>query len=457
MLTRLEILRLSRGIEPGMLEIESGISRQHLLRMRKGEIEPRRDMIAAVVSAFRQITLEDIQPEDVVELSVEESGPWKREPRNRNTADVDQWRRERDAASALIDEMHTRPPEKWLDILMAKGRSDAVVRALIFEGRSLIDVRASAAELHFRVAAALGEHLAELRHEYRMTLIGRAWLEMANARRQLGAYENALAAVDEAERRFEGEPYATRELGRAWHCRGIILSKMNRTPEARRSLRRAVNIFAAVDDHVRIANVRIVEGNLFFESGDFDSAHDLWVSIVPVLKAAKQNHSLAVVFLNLGWCEIERGDPPAARGWLEQALHGFMRLRADYEVLRTQWSLGRVQALHENRSQGLRALAAVRDRLEARGLTLDAGMVNLDIVEALLLPPQKPAAAMRICASLPALFQRAGAKREAMKAVAYLAEAAAARTLRIADVRHVRTFLDRQEGEGQSFVAPGAA
>src|SRR5437868_588346 len=105
MLTRLEVFRVSRGIEVGDFVTESGISRTHLLRMRKGELQPGRDMIAAVVSSLRYLSLEDVHPEDVFELCVEESGPWQSERPHRISADVEAWRRERDAAVALLAEL----------------------------------------------------------------------------------------------------------------------------------------------------------------------------------------------------------------------------------------------------------------------------------------------------------------------------------------------------------------
>jgi DNA-binding Xre family transcriptional regulator len=116
-LTRLEIFRVSRGIAVGDLIAESGISRQHLLRMRKGELQPCRDMIAAVVSALRQLSLEDVQPEDVIELAVEESGPWRRQCPQRLTADIGEWKRERDAAADLLAALPKMPADEWLSFL----------------------------------------------------------------------------------------------------------------------------------------------------------------------------------------------------------------------------------------------------------------------------------------------------------------------------------------------------
>lgn len=454
MLTRVELLRVSRGIEIADLLIEFGKSRQHLLRIRKGEIEPRRDMIAALVSAFRHLTLEDIQPDDIIELSREESGPWRKEKRSRFTVDVDSWRRERDAAADVLLELRSVAPGQWNDTLRRRNASDAVVRALVFEGRASIDSEPRHAERCFEAAVHLTEQLTDLRREYRVTLLGRAWLELANARRQIGRYGDSLAALDEAERCFEGEPYATKQLGRAWLARGTVLLKMGELAPAERSLRRSINIFAAVDDYRSIARVQLIEAGILFERSDFAGARERWLLAAPALQAANERHSLAVAWLNVGWCDIELNQKESARRWLTKALDAFKRLKCDVEVLRTRWALARLHALFDNRQSGVRELILIRSAFAEQGLLIDAGMVSLDIAEVLLLPPQRASAAAKACAVLPQLFRKGGASREALKAVAYLKEAASSRRLHAPDVKLVRDFLDRADARGEKFSPP---
>jgi hypothetical protein len=100
-------------------------------------------------------------------------------------------------------------------------------------------------------------------------------------------------------------------------------------------------------------------------------------------------------------------------------------------------------------------LFRLRTAFEKRGLLTDGGMVMLDATEALLIPPRRPGAAAQICKSLPQLFAHAGATREALKALAYLQEAAAAHRLTVDDVRSVKAFIDRAEdGREDLFVPP---
>jgi tetratricopeptide (TPR) repeat protein len=199
----------------------------------------------------------------------------------------------------------------------------------------------------------------------------------------------------------------------------------------------------------------MVQAGVLFERSDFDGARSLWLDAVPALNAGKERHALPVAWLNLGLCDVEQNRIGSAKTWLEKALHAFERIRCEVEVLRTQWALARIGALFEDRKSGLETLFRLRAAFEKRGLLTDGGMVMLDAAEALLIPPRRPAAAAQICKSLPQLFERAGATREARKAVAYLQEAAAAHRLSVDDVRSVKIFIDRAEdGREGLFVTP---
>ncbi len=66
--TRLEVFLKSRGIKPAHLARESGYSRQHLLRVRMGRMEPTRRCIAAVVGACRRLSHRKVKPSDLFDL-----------------------------------------------------------------------------------------------------------------------------------------------------------------------------------------------------------------------------------------------------------------------------------------------------------------------------------------------------------------------------------------------------
>jgi tetratricopeptide (TPR) repeat protein len=423
------VFRVSRGIKTADLVEESGYHRSHILRIRQATIEPGRDAIAAIVSALRRLSLEDVRPEIVFELSREESGPWKRERARTASREIAAYRRERERTHRILGHVVREPRPRWADAARRSGRElfTALSRAAMFEGRRLIDSNPENAEALYGLATTLADEASDISREYRAFLAGRARLERANAFRQLGRYSAALPLLSDAERLFAGVPTCTHDLGRTWHARGSILFKMDGLDEALHALRLAVNIFAALDDQRRIARVQFVEGNVLFEQRRVEDARALWLSILPTFEAGRDRHSLASLLLNLGWCDLDRGDPAAARQWLHRAHERFGQLRSRADLARTSWALALTEARHGDREAGLRALRRSRDDLEAVALLTEAGMVALDIAEVLLLDAKNAAEAARLCRALPAFFEHAGAKKEMLKALAYLWEAANAR------------------------------
>jgi predicted transcriptional regulator len=70
--TRLERYLTTHGIKPAHLARESGYSRQHLLRIRTGRMEPTRRCIAAIVAACRRLSRQPVKAADLFDLEGEE-------------------------------------------------------------------------------------------------------------------------------------------------------------------------------------------------------------------------------------------------------------------------------------------------------------------------------------------------------------------------------------------------
>jgi tetratricopeptide (TPR) repeat protein len=446
-LTRLEVFRRSRGIKSADLAEESGYHRSHILRIRKAEIEPSRDAIARIVSALRRLSLEDVRPEMVFELTAEESGPWQKQSKDVFAQEVARFRAERERAQRTLAQIVRQRRDEWPERLrqIDGGFSSSVARAAVLEGQRWIDNKPAHAEALFWLASIVADDAPDLSPDYRAFLSGRARVDRADALRQIGNYRDALPVIEEAERRFEGVPSCTHELGRAWFWRGGILFKMNGLDQALRYVRLAVNIFAAVGDQRRVARARLLEGNVLYEQGQIAAARNLWLSIEPVFAAARDRHTLASLWLNLGWCELETGDLVAAGEWLRRALERFTHLNSETDVARTRWAMAVAEARYGDRAAGIRALRQEQARLATLGVKTEAAMVGLDLAETLLLDPENSADAAAVCRELPPLFERAGAKKEALRALAYLWEAANAGAANAELVRTIRKELQQAD------------
>jgi predicted transcriptional regulator len=66
--TKLERYLKAHDIKPASLARASGYSRQHLLRVRKGRMEPTRPCIVAITTACRHLANEQVSATDLFEI-----------------------------------------------------------------------------------------------------------------------------------------------------------------------------------------------------------------------------------------------------------------------------------------------------------------------------------------------------------------------------------------------------
>jgi hypothetical protein len=66
--TRLDQWLVAHKVKPARLAYMSDYSRQHLLRIRKGEMEPTRKCIAAIVVAARKLSREAVKASELFDL-----------------------------------------------------------------------------------------------------------------------------------------------------------------------------------------------------------------------------------------------------------------------------------------------------------------------------------------------------------------------------------------------------
>jgi transcriptional regulator with XRE-family HTH domain len=68
--TRLEVFLKQAGVKPSRLAARAGVSRQHLLRLRRGEMEPTRRMMVTLANAASQMCHRTVCTVELFELSI---------------------------------------------------------------------------------------------------------------------------------------------------------------------------------------------------------------------------------------------------------------------------------------------------------------------------------------------------------------------------------------------------
>jgi predicted transcriptional regulator len=70
-MTKLEAFIKARKLKPLRVAFEADYSRQHLLRIRMGKMEPTRKCIKAITAAIRKLTREPVTASDLFDLDEE--------------------------------------------------------------------------------------------------------------------------------------------------------------------------------------------------------------------------------------------------------------------------------------------------------------------------------------------------------------------------------------------------
>jgi len=70
-MTKLEAFIKARKLKPLRIAFEADYSRQHLLRIRMGKMEPTRKCIKAITAAIRKLTGEPVTASDLFDLDEE--------------------------------------------------------------------------------------------------------------------------------------------------------------------------------------------------------------------------------------------------------------------------------------------------------------------------------------------------------------------------------------------------
>jgi tetratricopeptide (TPR) repeat protein len=292
-------------------------------------------------------------------------------------------------------------------------------------------------------ACTIAKALPQTNGAGRRLSMGMALRERANALRYLGKFNDALRALEYAERFFDTSPGADDfDLAIVWYIRAAVLMKSDRLSEGTVAARDAARVFHEYGDRERELSSVMAEACCLLLSGHAQDAADTFVRVADlareqsntrVLASALQNGAVALVDLQ----QLER-----AERFYSEAIVLYDELRVPTEKARTMWALGSVAVARGHLEDGAARLDGSRKELAQLGLTNDAAQATLEWAEvclALNLPEGVAAA----CRKIVVVFNSEGMQHHAKEALAALHEALRAGKATPDLVRSVRVYLDQ--------------
>ncbi|HKO57513.1 MAG TPA: tetratricopeptide repeat protein [Thermoanaerobaculia bacterium] len=292
-------------------------------------------------------------------------------------------------------------------------------------------------------------------------LRGTAWKDLANALRFLGNYQEALDALDRADRAFRRVPASVLHQAIVQFVRATVLMKSERLDEAEPLARSSAATFASLGQSTRYIDATLLVAAVLAKRGEHKRARQLNLELLSHAEATNDPILEARVSSNLGYIALMSREFDDAMVRYQRAFLLYGELGATSELIRARWLLALVTLGRGMTEEGVTLLRRALDDFLREGMLMAAAMVALDLAKPLLAMggARRRRDVTRMCARLTREFRAAGMLKSAMTAIAYFREAlrdpTATPTAIEVTRQHVRRFLEQAEDQPHlHFHAP---
>jgi tetratricopeptide (TPR) repeat protein len=265
--------------------------------------------------------------------------------------------------------------------------------------------------------------------------------ERANALRYLGKFNDALRALEYAERFFDTSPGADDfDLAIVWYIRATVFMKSDRLPEGTVLAREAARVFHEYGDEDRELTSVNVGACCLLLSGYAQEAAVAFAQVSDLARERGNPRVLAGALQNRAAALVDLRQLDLAERLYSEALVLYDELGVSTEKARTMWALGSVVVARGHLEEGALSLDASRKELAQLGLTNDAAQAALEWAE-VRLALNRPEGVAAACRKIVVVFNSEGMQHHAKEALAALHEALRAGKATPDFVRSVRVYL----------------
>lgn len=364
-------------------------------------------------------------------------------------------RQEEEQAAVLCDDVLTGPPAWWRQRLRTSegAQTAGMVKQLLERWRPMVQGAPANALQVTALAIEVANSLDVTAYpcDYVVKLRAQACRDHAWVLSFMGRHPEALDFVDRSRRLFEQVPLPEYDLARVATVKALILHSIDPADEAVDLARGAAETFLRFGDRSRYLNAKMTEGMILYEMGAVQKALAVWTSIDG--DAALDEMTAVHVVHNVAICYADLGQPERAIERVQSCIAVYELLGMETARTRSRWLLGRALMACGRTSDAIPVLRAAWREFQQFDMTADAGLVALELAEALLVvrqPDEVPA----ICREVITQFTRAGMASRALTALSFLREAVAIGQASPDLVRHVHSFLRKLPAEQPRLFAP---
>lgn len=273
-------------------------------------------------------------------------------------------------------------------------------------------------------------------------LRGRTWGYTGNARRVASDHPGAGEAFDKALRHLRKGTDDPLERALLLDLKSSLLRDQRRFDDAAHLLMRALRVYRDVGETHRAGRILVKLSTLHEHAGTPERAIPLLHEALTLIDAGREPRLLLVAQHNLITTLAEAGRFMEAHGLFMQARPVYALFRDAWTQNRRRWVEGKIAHGLGQAREAEAHLTAARQGFLAEKATFDTALVSLDLAS--LYAGQGRVAELRETAEgVLAIFSAGQIHREALAALSYLCQAAAAERASLDVVARVAAFLKR--------------
>lgn len=351
-------------------------------------------------------------------------------------------REERDEAANVVERvLRDTPVERWSELTdRAELRTCGALEKLGAYAMQLLGRDPGQAIIATRLAVTICNSLTGYPPVVTAQLAAHAHKDLAKALLYLGRFDEALAALDDAEARVAPYGALVHDLAIVHVVRATTLHEMNRYDEAFALLAACKDVFRDHRDNKRLLLCGISEGVLLHRMRRYREAREAYLLLLPMAADLGDRDASACLHNVIGHCSVDLGDFAAAESYLTRAIELFHALDQPLQAAKADLGRGRMFVRRGDINRGIAHLRPIRADFMRHRMTEEAGLCGLEIVEALLLRGDA-SEAESLARQIITEFSAASLNTRAISALGYLTEALAMRKASTEMVANVREYI----------------
>jgi tetratricopeptide (TPR) repeat protein len=363
---------------------------------------------------------------------------------------------ERDAASKTVERLlRDTPRESWPSLAEhPELRTAGALERLATLLATHIDRDARYALSVAKLAATVAEQLPD--NSYPSVVIAQlrahALKDLGNVLRTLARHDEAIEALAHAENLLRPFAILAHDLALVRLHLASTYQEVHRFTEAFALIRESKQVFSDHGDSRMVLIAGITEGALLQRLAKYREARETYLLL---LVSGPDPETAAALRNNIGLCSIELGDFAEAESNLAESARLYMNeLGLPVHALRAQAGYGRLLMRMGNVERAITHLKPIRRAFLGQGLSEEAGICALEIIEGFL-TRNKPEDAERLARMVIQEFTRAKLNKRAIIALGYLSRAIAAKKATVPLVQNVRDYiLSLRTNPEREFLRP---